>query len=216
MLFNPQGLSSQVVVKMTCAEILWMQNFGMRNLIVHITDPSTEFLCPIYQNLRSKTVLREPVTVREMNTLITSHDRVVMLGHGSPAGLFSMGFCTGYIIGDENAEALAEKTNSLFIWCHASDFVRTHGLAGVTSGMFISEVEEGLMCGIPERYCTQAAIDYSNNLFARLVGERIHLPQEDMLNHVLEGYQSDCPIIRFNSERLLLVDSQVRNVCHTI
>jgi len=109
---------------------------------------------------------------------------------------------------------LAEKTNSLFIWCHAYDFVSTHGLGGVTTGMFISEVEEGLIYEIPERYCTEEAIDHSNNLFARLVGETMHLPQEDMLNHVLEGYQSDCPIIRFNRERLLLVGSQVRNVCN--
>jgi hypothetical protein len=80
--------------------------------------------------------------------------------------------------------------------------------------MFISEVEEGLIHEIPERYCTEDAIDHSNKLFSRLVGETMHLPQEDMLNHVLEGYQSDCPIIRFNRERLLLADSQVRNVCN--
>ena len=195
-----------------------MQTFRMRNLIVHLivhmTDPSTEFLCPIYQNIRSKTVLREPVAVHEMNALIKRHERVIMLGHGSPAGLFSMDFGNDYIISDENAEALAGKNNSLFVWCHANDFVSTHGLGGVTSGMFISEVEEGLMCGIPERYCTEEAIDHSNNFFARLVGETMHLPQEEMLNHVLEEYQSDCPIIRFNRERLLLVDSQVRNVCN--
>ena len=189
-----------------------MQTLRMRHLIVHMTDPSTDFLSPIYENFSSKTVLREPVTVREMNTLITSHDRVVMLGHGSPDGLFSMGFCTGYIIGDENAEALAEKTNSLFIWSHATNFVRTHGLGGVTSGMFISEVEEGLMCGIHERYCTQAAINHSNHLFVRLVAETMHVDQREMLNHVLEGYKCDCPIVDYNRKRLHLAESQGRNV----
>jgi hypothetical protein len=176
-----------------------------------MTDPSTDFLSPIYENLSIKTVLREPVTVGAMNTLIASHDRVVMLGHGSPDGLFSMDFGNGYIIGDENAGALAGKTNSLFIWCHASDFVRNHGLGGVTSGMFISEVEEGLMCGIPERYCTQAAINHSNRLFVRLIAEVMHVDQREMLKHVLKGYNCDCPIVDYNRKRLHLAESQGRN-----
>jgi len=75
--------------------------------------------------------------------LIESHDRVLMLGHGSPLGLMNAGQfpdAGSYIIDDSMVLPLKNKTNSLFIWCHAAQFVHRHGLLGICSAMFVSEV----------------------------------------------------------------------------
>ena len=60
--------------------------YVMKTLIIHPQDPSTTFLSPIYANLRNKTVIKSGITKSELRELIVSHDRVLMLGHGSPYG----------------------------------------------------------------------------------------------------------------------------------
>lgn len=83
-----------------------------------------------------------------MLKLIESHDRVLMLGHGSPWGLLSTGQFPDaglFIIDESMVLPLQNKTNSVFIWCNADQFVQRHGLSGLNSGMFISEVLEALV-----------------------------------------------------------------------
>lgn len=58
----------------------------MKNLIIHPEDPTTTFLSPIYANLKNKTVIKGGITKSELRELIDSHDRVLMLGHGSTFG----------------------------------------------------------------------------------------------------------------------------------
>ena len=58
----------------------------MKNLIIHPQDTSTDFLSPIYTPLKNKTVVKGGITKTELRTLIESHDRIIMLGHGSPYG----------------------------------------------------------------------------------------------------------------------------------
>ena len=73
-----------------------------------------------------------------------------MLGHGSPYGLLNAGQfpdAGSYIIDDSMVSLLKNKTNSLFVWCTADLFVRRHGLSGLYSGMFISEVGEACFRG---------------------------------------------------------------------
>ena len=61
------------------------------NLIVHPKEPTTQFLSLIYAPLQNKTVIDGGVTKSELRELIEIHDRVIMLGHGSPNGLLSVG-----------------------------------------------------------------------------------------------------------------------------
>ena len=175
---------------------------ALKHLIVHMEDPTTDFLCPIYAELQNKTVLRSPLDVAELNRLIEDHDRVIMLGHGGAGGLFSLDFRTTFIISEDNVKALSGKTDSIWIWCHASDFVAKNSLSGFASGMFISEVCEAQFCGIPKDHCNRKAIEHSNELFVSLVAHTIHLSRPDMLRHVRRGYRGSCPIIKYNRERL--------------
>jgi hypothetical protein len=118
----------------------------MKTLVIHPDDRSTDFLCPIYKPVKNKTVFRGGVTKDQLKKYIRDHDRILLLGHGSPDGLFSVGqFNTedAYIIDESMVESLRGKTN-VYIWCFASEFVKKHSLKGFSTGMFISEVGEAL------------------------------------------------------------------------
>jgi hypothetical protein len=116
-----------------------------KTLIIHPDDRSTDFLAPIYANISNATVVTGGVTKDEVNQLIAEHDQVMMMGHGSPSGLFSCAKFgsndySGFIIDRTTVELLRQKDNSIFIWCNADRFVNQYQLKGFYTGMFISEV----------------------------------------------------------------------------
>ena len=119
----------------------------MKCLVIHPQDETTTFLKPIYAYLKNKTVITGAISKSELRKLIDVHHQVIMLGHGSPMGLFSLGRFPEAkinIIDDSMVNSLRCKTNSVFIWCHADQFVQRNGLSGLYCGMYISEFEEAL------------------------------------------------------------------------
>jgi hypothetical protein len=180
----------------------------MSVLIIHPEDQSTNFLKQIYALIRSKSVITRNITKTELIKQIDIHDQVLMLGHGSPNGLFSKNKFTNtgsYIVDESVADSLRKKTNNVFIWCHANLFVQEHGLAGFNSGMFISEVSEAFSWGY---YITDRnLIDESNRTFASIVSCNIHLPLNELYQTVIQEYRvlaKTNPIAQFNLERLFL------------
>ena len=180
----------------------------MKNLIVHPEDPTTTFLSPIYANLKNKTVVRGGVSKSELRELIESHDRVLMLGHGSPWGLLNAGQfpdAGSYIIDDSMVLPLKNKTNSLYIWCHADEFVQRHGLSGLYSGMFLSEMIELYYYGFDD--VDWNMIDQSNDRFAAIVSKYLNEPMEILYQKLLVEYGFTAkanPIAKFNLARLYL------------
>ena len=143
-------------------------------LIIHPDDRSTDFLKPIYENLPNITVITGGVSYMDIRELIQTHDQVMMMGHGSPYGLFSMGKFPnsgGLIIDPMMIDVLSEKNNNVYIWCNANAFVDKYKLNGIYSGMFISEVGEAEYCGLPDT--EQTIVDESNNTFAELLGKQL-------------------------------------------
>lgn len=140
-----------------------------------------------------------------IKTLMRESEQVIMLGHGSPTGLMSVGKFKGYgnIVDDSCAEVLAEKQNSVFIWCNADQFVEFHGLNGFSTGMFISEVAEAKFCGMPlAQYSTVAE---SNRAFVECVRRVIDCEPEMMHSYVKQAYgelASVNPVAKYNHERL--------------
>ena len=147
----------------------------MKTLVIHPKDKSTDFLKPIYGGLDDVTLVTGGLNQQELIQAIQTHDQVMMMGHGSPGGLFSMGRFpienrfNGYAVGSDLVEALSQKDNNIFIWCNADQFVDRHGLKGFYSGMFVSEVSEAFYCKV-ETF-DQASVDESNDTFARQLGE---------------------------------------------
>lgn len=181
----------------------------MKNLIIHPEDSSTAFLMPIYENISDAIVLHSGATKDQVRELIDQHERIIMMGHGSPYGLFSVGRFTGnngYIIDATMVDVLKDK-ECISIWCNADQFMNRHELYGFYSGMFISEVGEAIYCGLPGT--PQETVTMSNDYFAKLVGEVINEPLSVIYGHVKENYgllTEDNPVALYNHNRLYLAE----------
>ncbi len=172
----------------------------MRSLIIHPEDESTDFLKDIYSGLPDTTIITGGLKKDEVHQLIREHDRIFMLGHGFPDGLFSVGQFpgAGSLIIDRNTAPLLQDKENICIWCYADEFVNRYQLNGFYTGMFISEVGEAGYYGIPTN---QQEINYSNKLFAAIVKK--NLDNEEMLKKVKsEYYHSGSKVILFNRRRL--------------
>ena len=180
----------------------------MKNLIIHPSDSSTDFLKPIYGkvNDNDKTVVAGKTNPLQVLDLIKRSDRILMMGHGCPAGLFSMRMFTfkPYVVGNNDSDILRDKDN-IYIWCHANKFVEKNDLHGFYSGMFISEVREAQYCGL--RGVTQAMVNESNDGFAEILGNAIDLPKEELYEKVVREYgviAEHNPVAQYNLSRLAI------------
>ena len=179
----------------------------MKTLIIHPEDPSTSFLDIVYTPIENKTVVTGGVTKARLQSMIYEHDRVMMMGHGSPGGLFSIGKfagnCGAYIIDQQMIPALKEKNNSVFIWCNADKFVNTFKLEGFYSGMFISEVGEAYYCGLPGT--EQDQVDESNYSFVNIIAKYINDDKNIIHENVIKEYgiiAEENPVAFYNNNRL--------------
>lgn len=173
----------------------------MKTLIIHPQDRSTDFLRPIYDNIKDRTVLTKG-TRKEVNEAIKDHDRILMMGHGSPSGLFSVGAFDGGFVINSNTVPLLEKKECVFIWCNADKFVRYYNLKGLYSGMFVSEVSEALYCGFNT---DQKAVDESNNFFAYWLGRAINNSLKEAYDGLMPRYEilaEDNEVAAYNQKRI--------------
>jgi hypothetical protein len=178
----------------------------MKTLVIHPDDRSTDFLRGLYLDLPDKTVITSGIDKLKLQEKIDTHARVIMCGHGSPNGLFSVGKFpeSPYIIDDSMVDSLRYKTN-FFIWCHADVFVRRHGLTGFHMGMFLSEMSECLCLGVD---CTDTDITESNIDFAKIFFRHIDEPPIVFYKNVLVEYGQlvarNNPVAEYNHSRLFL------------
>lgn len=178
----------------------------MKTLVIHPDDRSTDFLRPIYADIKNKTVLVKNVTWSRLKKAIHTHEVIIMLGHGCVNGLFNVAAVGkgSYTIGHELTEELRGK-QLIAIWCNADKFIERHSLPAMYSGMFISEVSEALYCGVEG---SQTQVNESNNVFAVLLGKAIVCNDlKETFTRVKESYSalaSTNPIAQYNSERWYL------------
>lgn len=180
----------------------------MKCLVIHPEDQTTTFLRPIYAPLKNKTVISGDISKSELQGLIDAHEQVIMLGHGSPMGLLSVGRFpdTGpYIIDDSMVNSLKRKTNTIYIWCNADQFVQRHGLSGLFSGMYISEIEESLFFDFWD--VDWKMINESNDVFSSILSQHINQPIDVLYEKLKYGYgllKHSNPIAKYNHDRLYL------------
>jgi hypothetical protein len=183
----------------------------MKTLVIHPKDSSTDFLIPIYMNLKSFPDYDDVTIIRggskeEVDEQIQLHDRIMMMGHGSPQGLFAVGQfgMQGMIIGHSTVPLLENK-ECIFIWCNADKFVERYNLKGLYSGMFISEVSEANYCGLPGT--PQEVVDESNDFFAAEFGLVSNKSLTEIYDTVKYNYNilaENNPVAEYNLERLYL------------
>jgi hypothetical protein len=178
----------------------------MKTLIIHPSDESTSFLDIVYSTISDKTVITGGVSKTELMRIMEEHDRIMMMGHGSPGGLFSVGQFknTGaYIIDQSMVPILKKKNNNVFIWCNADKFVDVFKLKGLYSGMFISEVGEAYYCGLPGT--PQEVVDESNYGFCHIFSEYVNENTKTIYENVITEYgiiALDNPVAFYNHKRL--------------
>lgn len=180
----------------------------MKTLIIHPDDRSTDFLRGIYRHLKDATVITSDVSQIRLHKLIRSHDQIVMLGHGSPSGLFNVARVGSkfFTIGSVEADMLRDK-QCIFIWCHADQYVHRHGLRGLSSGMFISEMLEAVYCGVSG---SLKQVDHSNEVFAQALGAA--LAKEGSYDQIFESVSREYEVLiaenaiaKYNLERWQLI-----------
>ena len=194
----------------------------MSTLIIHPADHTTDFLKPIYAPIPNKTIITGGITKTELRELIKNHDRVIMLGHGTPWGLLSVGqfLTTGnYIVDLTMTELLIEKKDNIYIWCHADQFVLKNKLTGFFSGMFVSEITEAICYGFWD--LEQHTIDESNNGFAEIVSRYVNEPLAIIYRNVLREYRilgKTNPVAQFNMKRLYVKSDihEINSICNTV
>ena len=178
----------------------------MTTLIIHPKDSSTSFLDIVYKDIPEKTVITGGISKTELAKMIIEHDRIMMMGHGSPGGLFGVGQftnCGAYIIDGSMIPYLKNKQENVYIWCNADRFVELYDLKGFYSGMFISEVGEATYCGIPGM--DQETVDESNYGFCEIISKYITEDTESIHTNVLSEYgqiAANNPVALYNYNRL--------------
>ena len=88
----------------------------MRTVIIHLKDSSTDFLKPIYATIQDKIIINVGINKNKLRELIKNHDRIIMLGHGTPYGLLSV--CqfpkvSNYVIDWSMVDLLSTKTDNI-------------------------------------------------------------------------------------------------------
>jgi hypothetical protein len=178
----------------------------MKTLIIHPSDESTTFLDIVYENVENKTVITGGVSKGDLIKLIEEHDRIMIMGHGSPAGLFAVGRFknTGaYIIDQSMVPYIRTKKDNVYIWCNADKFVDIFGLKGFYSGMFISEVGEANYCNLPGM--SQEIVDESNYGFVNIIAKYINEDTATIHENVKKEYgliAENNPVALYNNNRL--------------
>lgn len=62
----------------------------MKTLVIHPKDYSTDFLSAIYKT-KEVELIDLKVSQGKLESAIRAHDRVIMLGHGDPMGMYGFG-----------------------------------------------------------------------------------------------------------------------------
>lgn len=175
----------------------------MKTLIIHPLDDSTSFLDIVYTPIPDKTVITNGYKSNVID-YINDHERIMMMGHGTPSGLLSVGQFSEnnnfkfwnryrsefgssmYVIDYDSVSALQEKKENIFIWCNADQFVNRYRLKGFYTGMFISEVGEAFYCGVP--HANQDMVDESNYAFCYMLAKVINEPNQVIYDTVMKEY----------------------------
>ena len=164
----------------------------MKTLVIHPGDYTTRFLKLIYKD-KDWDVITENVSKTYLKEQIKTHDRIVMLGHGTPYGL--LGF-NRFVIDPSFVYLLREKV-CFCVWCNSNEFVEKYNLKGFYTGMIISEVDEAYYCGVETEVDD---LEKSNWLFAEALQESID--QSDILNCAKNVYIGNSHLINFNKNNM--------------
>jgi len=164
----------------------------MKTLVIHPEDYTTRFLKLIYKD-KDWTVISERVSKSYLKKQIKEHDRIVMLGHGTPYGLLGHGT---FVIDSTYVYLLREK-DCFAVWCNCNQFFEKYELKGFYTGMIISEMDEAYWCSVKTK---PDELEASNWLFAEALQEAID--NDNILETARSIYDGDSHLVEFNKNNM--------------
>jgi len=173
----------------------------MKTLVIHPDDRSTDFLKEIYLGRGYDVITRWDMTYPVLKAMVETHDRIMMMGHGSPSGLIGY----GHIFMNPEFVKVLQTKDTVCIWCNADKYVEPNNIKGFYTGMFISEVGEARYFGIN---VSQDVIDHSNELFAQEMRRCVDLGNPKLICEEIKSvYVGDNEVFNFNNDRLYYRES---------
>jgi len=180
-------------------------------LIIHPDDRSTDFLKPSYVGMDA-TVLTSRRDMFNLRETMKNHNRIIMMGHGSPSGLMlsMVGGAHGVDI-DEDGDLIKYSSYTLgydfldilktkpivAVWCNADKFIVPNDLHGFYTGMAISELSEANYCGV--HGCNQKQLEESDDLFAEALKAAIPIRSSESVDTFKRIYDDrQNPIMIYN------------------
>lgn len=153
-------------------------------LVIHRNDPSTVMLKQIYEGKGWDVLQDDYIDKTELHELLKSHERLVLLGHGSPYGLM------GGNIGPDEATYL--KGKKLFIIrCNADQYFTKHdvGQGAFVTGNMPSDSGEAAWVGfhVSEHYMLEN-ITYWCKLCADVCPRALEGDAEGAVKYVRDKY----------------------------
>lgn len=175
-----------------------------KTLVIHPDDRSTDFLKIIYENhLDDWTIINDCfITKEELIKQIKDHDRIIMMGHGTPSGLLNPKKWN-LLINDDFAELLKTK-ETISIWCHSDQYFRKHKIKGFHTGMIISEVSEARFVLNKTPLNKEQTLDNMIN-FSRIVKNCIDYPPIEMKDYILKNYTFKDDVTQFNRGNIIVL-----------
>ncbi len=198
-------------------------------LIIHPEDQSTDFIKKSYQDIDATIVNNPLIKFSELIDLIKNHDKILMIGHGYPYGLFRTTENVThpkqlkYLIDRTMVKYLKEK-ECFFFWCFANEFVSKHNLTGFSTGMFISDLDEITHIGVYEdnslRFddlnIANKKLNESNDLSVKAINAA--LKSDDFNNTFNSIYNIDVnpsnEVLKYNTDRLYYFDDSPKKIVY--
>lgn len=172
-----------------------------KTLVIHPNDPTTDVLSVIYEN-KDWTIVRTIPYHSILREMINEHDRIIMLGHGSPYGLMNSPGKGVFVIDPSFVDILKYKKQCVYVWCNADKFVERYDLKDCFyTGMIVSELREAEYMGIS--HYTLKDVDESNELFCGSIARSIDLPVDVLCENVKKEYITETNnIIHYNKHNI--------------
>lgn len=173
-------------------------------IVIHIDNgsPDASILSMIYKDLENTIVFKNRSKSNIKRILrITGNEPVMLLGHGSPRGLFNISQ-NGFAVGSEHVEWLRNRP-VIGIFCYASEFADRYGLTGFFTSMFISNMGEAVYEQKDEG-ATEELIAEQHMLFCKRIRKLIDdkIPLEQWPEILQAQADLSIPFVRFNYEAL--------------
>lgn len=173
-------------------------------IVIHPTDPTTQFLAPLYNDYKNLCLYTEKDTNSQIRRVLNHHDcnngYIMMLGHGTEYGLFAPTApdkpFDRLIINGTHVEFL-RKHVCVGIWCNANLFAEKYGLHGLFSGMIISEMEEAEWC---EVMTSPDELKRENERLTQLLKKALSYCNSlsDIPDYIKNNAPMDTPLQQFN------------------